>query len=271
MFKTKRLLAMLLVVISLMVFTVVPASTAPIQSALDLGFTLDSSVYTATWYSSTNVINVYNGSHYLGSAYQKVGVAVQKANTKRKTVLIRLQLDPEDTKYSGTFYHGINKTGRMTMTLGTGQSYVNYAPDSSAVTYNDTFSFSLGGTVNSKGEFGGTIGIGASTTTTNSGFTVISKITNSQKTYTTTYNYSPSWNIVSTTARKNQNKWLNSSHKEYAMYQFDTPNASMPSFTITYNVGMWYSTSSSSTWNGSTWDVWPTESITTKTVKYNGF
>lgn len=99
---------------------------------------------------------------------------MQKANTKRKTVLIRLQLDPEDTKYSGTFYHGINKTGRMTMTLGTGQSYVNYAPDSSAVTYNDTFSFSLGGTVNSKGEFGGTIGIGASTTTTNNGFTVIS-------------------------------------------------------------------------------------------------
>jgi hypothetical protein len=48
MIKTKRLLAMLLVVISLMVFTVVPASTAPIQSALDLGFTLDSSVYTAT-------------------------------------------------------------------------------------------------------------------------------------------------------------------------------------------------------------------------------
>jgi hypothetical protein len=151
----------------------------------------------------------------------------------------------------------------MTMTLGTGQSYVNFAPDSSAVTYNDTFSFSLGGTVNSKGEFGGTIGIGASTTTTNSGFTVISKITNSQKTYATTYNYSPSWNIVSTTARKNLNKWLNSSHKEYAIYQFDTLNASMPSFTIIYKVGMWYSTSSSSTWNGSTWD--------TKTVKYNGF
>lgn len=266
--RTRKLIALVFALVSVLAMSSFPASAVFDQPSLDLGFSLDSSVFRIDWYSSGTNINVYrSGGKYLGSAYQKVGLAAQKTNTKRKTVLIRLQLDPADTKYGNLYFHGINKTGSMTMTLKSGQSYVNYAPDSTIVTYQDTLSFSLGGTVSAQGQFGGSLGIGASTTTTNNGFTVVSKITNSQKTYTTTYNYSPTWNIASTSTRRNLNKWLNGSHKEYAMYQFDMPSPS--SFTINYTVGMWFATSTDAVWSGSTYDVMPSQSTATQQINYS--
>lgn len=204
-----------------------------------------------------------------GQSAQQVGVARKRTNLKNQTVLVRFMMCPEDTYLgNGSWIHGINKLGKISMTLSEQQTYNNNAPDSSIVTYNDSCSFSLGGSVNSKGEFSGNFGIGATTSWSNNCFDIISKVTNGRKTITTSYNYTPTANIFSTQGRKKVNKWLNGSHKEYAMIQYNNSSTSIPDFSISYTATMWYAISSSSTWNGSTWDVWQVECKNSTLIKY---
>ena len=233
------------------------------------GFNIDNKYYNMTWYTSVNVINVWKGSVLIGQAYQQVGVARRKTNQKIQTVVVRYMMCPEDTKASGIWYHGINKVGKISMKLGSKQKYIDNAPDSSIVTYSDSCSFSLGGSVNSNGEFSGNLGIGASTSWSNNCFDIVSKITNNKKTITTSYNYTPTWNIISTAGRKKVNKWLNSTHKEYAMFQYENNTKKIPEFEITYTATMWYAESFKKSWDGDTWDVFPYNKTSTSTILYN--
>jgi hypothetical protein len=227
------------------------------QIAADYGFYLDDDYFDTNWFDSVTVINVYMSGKFLGSATEKVGIARRNIlvnNKFRDTVLIRFQLEPADTKYGSSYYHGINKEGSMSLTIASGQTYVNYAPDSSPVIYSDTVSFSLGGTVNNKGEFGGTLGIGASTSYTTDGFTILSKMSNVNKTYTTRYLYQPNRDFFGSEAKRARNRFLNTTHKEFAMYQYDA-SSEYSQITVNYNVIMWGAISGSEIWGGRTWEV----------------
>lgn len=266
--KFKKIVALALVVITFLTGSTETTLAAVDVTASTYGFNIDSSYYKTVWYTSVNTMNVWCNSVLIGQAYQNVGVAKRKANEKNQTVIVRFMMCPEDTKANGTWYHGINKNGVISMTLGSNQKYVDNAPNSSPVTYNESCSFSLGGTVNSKGEFSGNAGIGATTSWANNCFDIISKVTSGQKKITTSYNYTPTWNISDTAARKKVNRWLNSTHKEYAMIQYNNNSTSIPTFNITFTATMWYSKSSSQSWNGSTWNVWPLDKSNTKTITY---
>ncbi len=268
---TKRILSFaltLVIMLGCMVLVPTKANAAVDVEASTYGFHIDSDYHSTTWYSSVNVLNVWKGSVLLGQAYQNVGIATLKSDTSIKTVLVRFMLCPEDTKSGTSWYHGINKEGKIVVNLDASRTYRDNKPDSSYVTYSDSCSFSLGGSVNSKGEFSGNVGIGASTTWANDCYDIVSKVTNNQKTITTTYAYTPTWNIISSAGRKKVNRWLNSTHKEYAMVQFDKDLTSTENLSITYTVSMWYAISGSSTWDGDTWDVFPLESTTTSTIVY---
>lgn len=244
------------------------------SNAADYGFYLEDESYTVGFYSY-NTMNTYYHGTLVGSGTSLVGYARQRAqvnNKYRDVVLIRVQMEPADmySSYRGAYLHGINNEAKMEMTLASGQTYVNYAPNSSLVTLTSSINFSVGGTAKSDGSFSGTLGVGASTGYTEDGMQIVSKIMNNETTYQTRYLYNWSAAFFGTAGDRARNLWCNSTHKAYAMYMFDDP-VYKTNFTISYFVSFNWGSSSSAVWDGRTWTVNLLESCfttTTRTITY---
>lgn len=217
-------------------------------------------------------MNTYNVNGIaVGTA---VAVAARARSNKKDsagnyydTLLVRTQMEPRKTKSGSIWIHGMNNVAQAKLKLNNNQSYVNYEPKATMPESSSTWNVDFSGNADPKKAFGFTLGTGYSSTTKDNAYLVSSNYYTSRNEYDIKYDYKVSANIVSTAARRAINKWCTNTHQAFYGFTYRTPSNNTNNMTINYYVSFRFGNSSSSNFDGSTWDI--DLNSTGRTASYN--
>lgn len=248
------------------------ATAATIAELEAYGFSVPASGYSyRDWFAEANVITVKANNKIIGQA---VTVAAMARSTTTDSYgyyydifLIRTQMEPKIASYAGSTTRGLNYKARARCTLGGVREYVNFAPKATMPESSSTWNVSFSGSASDK--FGFTLGTGYSSTIKDNCYTVMTQCSSTDKSYDISYNYKPSAHIFSTAARKATNLWCTNTHQTYYAFTYRTKKGNYHNIKVYYDVSFKYALTGSS-WNGSTYDVIPTEYKGSKSVLYVG-
>jgi hypothetical protein len=226
------------------------------------GFDVPSTGYTYnSWFNSARVSHVYTSN---GIAIGDCVVIAARARSSTMdssgyyydTLLIRSQMEPLVTKSGGLYYRGLNNKNETKFTLNTDQYYVNYYPKATMPVSSSTWDVSFYGSASVDKDFRFQIGTGYSSVTKDNCFNVSTNYTSSNKTYDILYNYAVSSGLSNTPVLKAINLWCMNTHQCFYAYTYRIKSTDTLNMTVYNNVNFRYAINYSSSWNGSTGDVY---------------
>lgn len=192
--KAKKILALLMVVVSLMAITVIPASAANEPTCATYGFSVDTSVYNKIGWTSYLKQNVYLGSTVIGTSNTIMLFATQKSKVGSEWMNVAMyytMMTPTSSfSFKNIFGKYVTGTGRSdileistTLPLSS-QSYRASYPENVAGSKTYTLGASAGASSS-----GVSANVTASTSITKNRLEVTNKSNVNQRKYQVLYNY----------------------------------------------------------------------------------
>ncbi len=168
------------------------------------------------------------------------------AGTYDDVLLVKVSMSPKKKlNADGATYTGLCDLSKVSMTLNSGQKYVNSRPTAYQPDLAVSKSFSM-----NVGKNGDTFGFGATfgntTTKTEAGLKTLNNCDASRGSYVLQYDYLPRTSTKGSTLKacKEINKWLTNTHDDFYVMAYTTPKANTSCMRVRYDVGFLYAVTS---------------------------